>query len=627
MEKRYLRKDGSVVWARLTVGCVRNAQRGLQYFVSVVEDISEQKRAELALRESREDLERAQALARTGSWRLDVASGEIAMSGELRRLFCDMKGSLTYKNFLAATHPGDRGHVKRNWKAALKGASCDTECRLIAGGKTTWVHVRAELQFDDQGTLLSTFGTVQDISDKKEAEEQLRQSEERLRLSNEAADICTFTIDLESGLAQSSPELAAMLGVVKVAVAIEEAFSRVHREDVARVRAQYEAALRGGGDGKFKADFRFVRPGGEIRWITWAGRVDFRGVPANQVPFCVAGACVDITERMKAQEAVQASEARFRGIFEHAATGIAILDLQGRFESCNSAYSTMAGYTEEELCGLNFREVLHPDDRDIDLAENRRLLAQEISSFAISNRLIRKDGRAIWRYKHVSLLRNAAGTPARIISLVTDMTERKRHEERINLLMSEVNHRCKNMLSVVQAIARQTAATNPGNFVECFGERIQALAASQDLLVKNEWNGVDLRELAQSQLGHFKDLIGTRIELGGAPLLITAPAAQTVGMALHELATNAGKYGALSDDKGCVEVRWSLEPGEGGADTFVMSWCERGGRHVAEPSHSGFGTTVLRQVAKEGLAARVELDFASTGLVWRLQCAAAEVMA
>ena len=148
MEKRYLRKDGSVVWAKLTVGCVRNAHRTLQYLVSVVEDISEQKRAELALRESREDLEHAQALARTGSWRLNVGSGEIVMSGELRRLFWDMKGPLTYRNFLAATHPGDRKHIKRNWKAALKGAPFDTECRLIVGGTTIWVRVRAELQFD-----------------------------------------------------------------------------------------------------------------------------------------------------------------------------------------------------------------------------------------------------------------------------------------------------------------------------------------------------------------------------------------------------------------------------------------------------------------------------------------------
>ncbi|MGA7326093.1 MAG: PAS domain S-box protein [Rhodomicrobium sp.] len=626
MEKRYLRKDGSVTWARLTVGCVRDADRTLEYFVSVVEDISERKRAELALRESRQDLEHAQALARTGSWRLDVGRGEITMSGELRRLFGEMKGPPTYKKFLAATHPGDRERIGRNWKAALKGAPYDIECRLIVGGKTTWVHVRAELQFDGRGRLLSTFGTVQDISDKKEAEEQLRESEERLRLSNEAAGIGTFTTDLESGLIQNSPELAAMLGVSKVTVTIEEAFARVHRDDVARVHAQYEAALRGEGAGKFKVDFRFVRPGGEIRWFTRAGRVDFRDGPAGRIPFRVVGACVDSTERMKAEEAVRASEERFRGIFEYAATGIAILDLEGRFESCNPAYSAMVGYTEEELRGLNFREVLHPDDREFNLAENRRLLAQEIPSFGISNRLVRKDGTVIWRYKHVSLLRNAAGTPARIISLVTDMTERKRHEEHITLLMREVNHRSKNMLAVVQSIARQTAATKPEEFVERFEERIRALAASQDLLIKNDWRGVGLDELVRLQLAHFNDLIGKRIDLRGPSLVISAPAAQTIGLVMHELATNAGKYGALSTGDGRVDIEWSVKCVAAGKETFLMCWRECGGPPVRAPSKQGFGSTVISRMAVESLDAHVELGFPATGFSWQLECPAVEVM-
>ena len=152
----------------------------------------------------------------------------------------------------------------------------------------------------------------------------------------------------------------------------------------------------------------------------------------------------------------------------------------------------------------------------------------------------------------------------------------KRHEDEVQLLLREVNHRAKNMLAVVQAIARQTAATTPDQFIERFGERVQALGSSQDLLVKNEWRGVDLAELIRSQLAHFKDLIGTRIELRGTPLFISASAGQTVGMAIHELATNAGKYGALSNHDGCVEVDWGLEHTEKGGETFMMSWVERG---------------------------------------------------
>ncbi|MGO9172026.1 MAG: sensor histidine kinase [Rhodomicrobium sp.] len=217
-------------------------------------------------------------------------------------------------------------------------------------------------------------------------------------------------------------------------------------------------------------------------------------------------------------------------------------------------------------------------------------------------------------------------TNSKLAAAYVDITERERHEKQVNLLLREIDHRSKNMLTVVQAIARQTVAANPGDFIERFADRIQALAASQDLLIKNEWRGVDLHELARSQLEHFKDLVDKRIELCGPPLLVSASAAQTIGMALHELATNAGKYGALSNDSGRVEVEWSLEPGEGGGDTFVISWRERGGPAVTAPSREGFGSTVLCRVAKESLDAQVELNYASTGLFWRLQCPAAEVM-
>ena len=160
------------------------------------------------------------------------------------------------------------------------------------------------------------------------------------------------------------------------------------------------------------------------------------------------------------------------------------------------------------------------------------------------------------RVKHAQALEetNAKLAPARV-----DINERKRHEEQITLLLREVNHRSKNMVSVVQAIARQMVAAGPKDFVDRFAERIEALAASQDLLVRNDWRGVDLQELVRSQFGHFKDLVDKRIELRGSPLFVSASAAQTIGMALHELATDVGKYGAFSNDCGRVELGWSLE--------------------------------------------------------------------
>src|SRR5262249_47504682 len=187
-------------------------------------------------------------------------------------------------------------------------------------------------------------------------------------------------------------------------------------------------------------------------------------------------------------------------------------------------------------------------------------------------------------------------------------------------LMREINHRAKNMLSVVDAIAHQTANKNPKDFVERFSERIQALSANQDLLVRNEWNGVEIADLVRAQLAHFADLIGSRIGVHGPQLRLRAASAQAVGLALHELATNAGKYGALSTDKGRVYVSWGIADG-----TLTMSWTEREGPPVSAPRRRGFGTIVM-ETTERSVDGKVDLDFAPSGLTWRLTCPAGNAL-
>ena len=170
--------------------------------------------------------------------------------------------------------------------------------------------------------------------------------------------------------------------------------------------------------------------------------------------------------------------------------------------------------------------------------------------------------------------------------------------------MREINHRAKNMLSVVDAIAHQTATRNPEDFVERFSERIQALSANQDLLVRNKWNGVDIEDLVRAQLALFADLIGSRIAVHGPTLRLRAASAQAIGLAFHELATNAGKYGALSTDTGHVDISWGTD-----GDTFIMSWTERGGPPVSAPNRRGFGTIVMKAMTERSVNGTVELDY------------------
>jgi PAS domain S-box-containing protein len=328
----------------------------------------------------------------------------------------------------------------------------------------------------------------------------------------------------------------------------------------------------------------------------------------------------DFIERHRNDEALRESEERYKGIYQHASMGIAIWDLDGRMVSCNPAYCDMRGYSEDELRWLSFEAIVHPEDRERHACEVKKLISQQIPSFEIENRCLAKDGKVSWVHKHMSLLRDGAGRPANIITLATNITERKQHEEQIDLLLREVNHRSKNLLSLVQAIAQQTVNTRPDDFLPRFQARVQALAASHDILVGNKWKGADLLELARSQLAHFRDLMDKRIEVAGPPVFASASAAQALGMAFHELATNATKYGALSDESGRVALGWKTLQSAGGGEVFVIEWIECGGPPVAAPSSRGFGSTVICRLAERSLDAKVELHFPSTGLTWRLQC-------
>ncbi len=190
---------------------------------------------------------------------------------------------------------------------------------------------------------------------------------------------------------------------------------------------------------------------------------------------------------------------------------------------------------------------------------------------------------------------------------------------RIEFLMREINHRSKNLLSLVLVIARQTGKGDPSQFASSFSERLRALATSQDLLVKSRWREVALDALLHSQLSHFADLIGTRIHIVGDHIGLSAANAQTLGMAIHELATNASKYGALANDTGTILITWE-EMQSDNVSEFRMSWVERNGPPITAPESSGFGVKVSETMVKIALAGVIETKFDPAGFEWHLLC-------
>jgi PAS domain S-box-containing protein len=643
--------------------------------------ITERERAEAAARRgairSLQDLDRAQAVAHTGSWRLDINRNELSWSAENHRIFGLIEGTpMTYETFLNIVHPDDRAVVDREWKAAVRGAPYDIEHRIVVDGAVKWVRERAALEYDAAGRLLGGFGTTQDISDKKKAEQALRESQAQLALDLNAmtrlqkigtlfvregdfdpvlgeivdtviaisgADMGNIQLldpatgDLRIVVQRGFPPWwldywdAVQRGQVACGTALERG-KRVIIEDIEKSPIfAGTAAL----DIQLRAGVRAVqstplvsRSGQMLGMFSTHYRTPQRpDERALRLLDLLARQTADIVERKTAETALLDSQQRLRAVIDTAVDAVIVIDETGRIQSANPATARIFGYTPAEMIGRNTSMLMPDPHRSAHEGYIRSFLDTGKAKIIGIGREVegrRKDGTTFpvdlavveWRLEGRRYF----------TGIMRDITERKRREEQVRLLLKEVNHRAKNMLSVVQAIAWQTTASGREAFIERFSERIQALAANQDLLVKSQWRGVELADLMRSQLAHFGGLIGSRIALEGPPLRVTAKAAQAIGMALHELATNAGKYGALCNGLGEVRIAWAIDRDGGGKDRFCLSWSERGGPEVRAPSRRGFGTMVIDQMPRMQLAADIELDYAPSGVSWRLACAAEKVL-
>ncbi len=371
----------------------------------------------------------------------------------------------------------------------------------------------------------------------------------------------------------------------------------------------------------FDKEKRYIRKDGKEVWARVTANTirDGAGRPVR------CAVIQDLTARKQAEQALQASKARLQLAMEAAQLGWWQYDPRNRVLSWDARAREILDTVQDEAEIEEFLKVVHPDDMERFWAVREAALDPvEPKPYANEYRLLLRDGKVRWVESHGLAFFEAAGPERRVASFVgtiQDITERKEREEKEYLLMREINHRAKNMLSVVHAIANQTISKNPKDFIERFSERIQALSANQDLLVRSEWSGVEIADLVHAQLAHFAGLVGSRIAVQGPTLRLKAASEQAIGLALHELATNAGKYGALSTDAGRVDIRWDVD-----GDTFTMRWTERDGPPASPPKRRGFGTTVMEAMVERSVEGRVDLDYARSGLTWRLTCPAASAL-
>jgi PAS domain S-box-containing protein len=278
-----------------------------------------------------------------------------------------------------------------------------------------------------------------------------------------------------------------------------------------------------------------------------------------------------------------------------------------------SISNPMLGRAIEDILGRTDAEILSSDAGAAMIAIKREVLS---SGEAKRVEVPLEDTPGIrWHDLHIEPLRSDAGDVVGLTCASVDVTERKEGEAHLRLLLRELTHRSKNLLAVIQAMARQTARHTGSveTFLTQFGARLQALAASHDLLIRESWYGASLGELVRSQLGVYLDGSAPQISIDGPAIAIKPEAAQSLGLALHELAVNAAKFGALSVPTGRVAITWSrLENVDGSA--VELDWRERLGPKVKTRRRKGFGSIVIERNLARALNAKVDLEFDPDGL-------------
>jgi PAS domain S-box-containing protein len=296
-------------------------------------------------------------------------------------------------------------------------------------------------------------------------------------------------------------------------------------------------------------------------------------------------------------------------------------DRDGRVWQANSGAERLFDYSKDELVGQGVNMLLPEAHRQ----GHQRLMAAfheapATRPMGVGRELFgrRKDGEEIPVEIGLNPLQVEGETF--VVASILDISARRQADQRMQFVMRELTHRSKNLLAVIQAIARQAAQSSPNieEFHRDFAERLGGLARSHDLLVVRDWQGAQIRDLVHSQLAFLGRAEVERVEIEGDSMMLAPEVAQNLGLALHELATNAVKHGSLASPGGKVRIVWRTEQDGNKQQRFRLTWQERGGAAVAPPERRGFGHLVLEDVVPSMLGGTGTLAFAPEGVTWTL---------
>ena len=476
-----------------------------------------------------------------------------------------------------------------------------------------WFDCSCQPSRDATGAIDGVIFYGQEVSSHVALEEALAQSEQRLQIAVRAAGIGIWEWRYADNSFVYSPRAREIAGYpAEGPVTYDMVLASTHPEDLPRTSAMAEQARDPLRRGRGVYDYRLVRPDGEIRDVRAYAETVFENRPEGPVAVRYIGTLEDTTDARRTEALLKASESRLQLAMDAGRMAVHDWDWEREDFPLTTAQRELFGLAPDEPSTVGDRRLrYHPDDRERVAAT---FAAAETSGARYCDfefRYLRPDARLIWLQVRSEIIRDEVGKPQRLIGVMMDITERKETEERLELLARELDHRANNLLSVIQGAVSLSRGSTVAELREVITGRLASLGRAHRLLSDARWRGAQLRALLAQEVAPFG--LDEQVRLDGPDCSLDPQQAQALAMAIHELATNAVKYGALSRRAGRVELTWGIEDG-----SLRLNWSECGGPAVSPPTHKGLGTTVIQRALGAGLGGSAKLDWREGGVQCRL---------
>ncbi len=589
-------------------------------------DITAQKLAEQRLRESEEQLRLATEAAEVGLWDVDVVNDTLFWPPRVKAMFgisADVPVSMA--DYDAGLHPDDRAATRAAYAAAAdpgRRAVYDVAYRTVGkeDGVVRWVSAKGRGVFEG-GRCVRMIGTAIDTTARRRTRAALLEGEARLKAVFAQASAGFALCDLDGRFTEVNDTYCALVGRPRDRLLGRLMQEITHPDDLARNRPQFEAAAR---DGRaFDIEKRYLRPDGDEVWVrnsVSAVRADDGTIAA------MLAVSVDITGRVRAEAALRESEARQRALIEGVPQLVWRAAGDGRWTWASPQWTAYTGQPEPESRGLGWLEPIHPDDRHRALeawseAPRRGALDVEYRLHSAAER------RHCWFQARAVPVRDAGGVIREWLGTATDIDKLRRLQEQQRVMVAELQHRTRNLIAVIASIAHETLArTGPGaSFVAQFDDRLAALSRVQGLLSRSAESPITLEALVRMELQALG--IGERpVGLDGPPVVLRRSTVQTLALAIHELATNARKHGALSTARGRLAVGWHIrvaDEGGGSRRWLVMDWVETGIPPQPDGADRracrGYGRELIEEALPFALGARTRYELDARGVLCRIE--------